>query len=120
MCWLSLRGRLQLESCPLAHGSPQPWPPPQPSAPPSGQAEPVQGTQLPKSHPQPSQALKPGSAPGTSPSPRTSAPAPGDRAGCPSLATVHSSRWAGHKLQDPEPVPDVPQLNPYLQALQAP
>lgn len=37
--------------------------------------------------PQPSRDTKPGSAPGTSPSPRTSAPAPRDRAGCPSLTS---------------------------------
>ena len=64
-------------------------PPPRrrPSSPPSGGASLVQGlgpghsAQLPKSRPQPGQDAKPGA----SPSPRTSAPAPGDRAGCPSL-----------------------------------
>lgn len=72
-----------------------------------------------KSRPQPSQDMKPGSAPGTSPSPRTSALAPRDRAGCPSLtAQCRASlsltprsvlallRASGHKLQGPEPIQD--------------
>lgn len=52
--------------------------------------------QQPKSHPQPSQDTKPGSAPGISPSPRTSALAPRDKAGCPSL-TSRVQRLARHR-----------------------
>lgn len=54
--WLSpVGGRLQLERCPPTRPAPPPWPQLQPSSPPSGQATPVQGDQLPKSHPQPRQ-----------------------------------------------------------------
>lgn len=83
---------------------PQLWPPPQPSSPPSGQATPVQGTQLPKSRPQPSQDMRP------SPDQLQAFPlpleppllAPGDRAGCPSLTTVCNSSVYQHSRLGPQ------------------
>lgn len=89
--------------------------------------------------PQASQDTKPGSAPGTSPSPRTSAPAPGDRAGCPSLTAVRRASLSlsqrglapsavltlppgsKYKLQGQEPVQGrETYFSPYLQPLQPP
>lgn len=70
-----------------------------------GQAPRLRGQ---RAAPQPSPATKPGSAPGTSPSPRTSALAPRDRAGCPSLtspvqrlARHHSARASFPELSSP-------------------
>lgn len=85
---------------------PQLWPPQQPSSPPSGQATPVQGTQLPKSRPQPSQDMRP------SPDQLQALPlpleppllAPGDRAGCPSLTTVCNSSVCQHSRLSFQPL----------------